>query len=64
MSGQRTIGDVSVGDDVAPAIRNASRAQLFLYSAASHHPHRIIRRFDARSVREHNVSRHAATTGK
>ena len=41
MSGQRLLGDVRVGDEVAPTTRNASRAQLFLYSAASHNPHRI-----------------------
>jgi hydroxyacyl-ACP dehydratase HTD2-like protein with hotdog domain len=41
MSGQPTITDVQVGDELPPAIRNASRAQLFLYSAATHNPHRI-----------------------
>ena len=41
MSGQRLVGDVAVGDVLEPAIRNASRAQLFLYSAATHNPHRI-----------------------
>ena len=41
MSGQRTTTDVNVGDELAPATRNASRAQLFLYSAATHNPHRI-----------------------
>jgi hydroxyacyl-ACP dehydratase HTD2-like protein with hotdog domain len=41
MSGQRLVGDVTVGDEVDAAIRNASRAQLFLYSAATHNPHRI-----------------------
>ena len=38
---QRTVDDVAVGDELAPATRNASRAQLFLYSAATHNPHRI-----------------------
>ena len=38
---QRLVDDVCVGDDMAPATRNASRAQLFLYSAATHNPHRI-----------------------
>ena len=38
---QRLLGDVAVGDDLPPATRNASRAQLFLYSAATHNPHRI-----------------------
>ncbi len=41
MSDQRVIGDVTVGDELEPATRNASRAQLFLYSAATHNPHRI-----------------------
>jgi hydroxyacyl-ACP dehydratase HTD2-like protein with hotdog domain len=41
VTGQRLVGDVAVGDEMAPAIRNASRAQLFLYSAATHNPHRI-----------------------
>jgi hydroxyacyl-ACP dehydratase HTD2-like protein with hotdog domain len=38
---QPTISDVAVGDELAAATRNASRAQLFLYSAATHNPHRI-----------------------
>ena len=41
MSGQPTIDDVHVGDELPPETRNASRAQLFLYSAATHNPHRI-----------------------
>jgi hydroxyacyl-ACP dehydratase HTD2-like protein with hotdog domain len=41
MSAQRRIGDVAVGDELEPATRNASRVQLFLYSAATHNPHRI-----------------------
>ena len=41
MSDQRLVGDVVVGDEVGAVIRNASRAQLFLYSAATHNPHRI-----------------------
>ena len=41
MTGQRIIGDVEVGAALDPVIRNASRAQLFLYSAATHNPHRI-----------------------
>jgi hydroxyacyl-ACP dehydratase HTD2-like protein with hotdog domain len=41
MSAQRLLGDVSAGDALDPANRNASRAQLFLYSAATHNPHRI-----------------------
>lgn len=30
-----------VGDELPVMAKNASRAQLFLYSAASHNPHRI-----------------------
>jgi len=41
MSGQRVLGDVQVGDELEPTTRNASRVQLFLYSAATHNPHRI-----------------------
>ena len=41
VSGQRLLGDVAVGDELDAARRNASRAQLFLYSAATHNPHRI-----------------------
>ena len=41
MSTSRSIGGVEVGDQLEPATRNASRAQLFLYSAATHNPHRI-----------------------
>lgn len=41
MSGQRLVSEVAAGEQLEPAIRNASRAQLFLYSAASHNPHRI-----------------------
>lgn len=33
--------DVAVGDQMPTMIKNASRAQLFLYSAASFNPHRI-----------------------
>jgi 3-methylfumaryl-CoA hydratase len=32
MTAQRRAGDVTAGDEMEPAIRNASRAQLFLYS--------------------------------
>lgn len=38
---QRWVEDVAVGDDLPPATRNASRVQLFLYSAATWNPHRI-----------------------
>ena len=39
--GAPTLSSVSVGDELPAANRNASRAQLFLYSAATHNPHRI-----------------------
>jgi hydroxyacyl-ACP dehydratase HTD2-like protein with hotdog domain len=39
--GAPTISSVSVGDELPAANRNASRVQLFLYSAATHNPHRI-----------------------
>ena len=35
------IDDVAVGDVLPPAIRQAGRTQLFLYSAATWNPHRI-----------------------
>ncbi len=38
---QLYVGDVSVGDELPVVIRNASRVQLFLYSAATWNPHRI-----------------------
>jgi hydroxyacyl-ACP dehydratase HTD2-like protein with hotdog domain len=41
MSGQRFVEEVSVGDELEPRVRNASRAQLFQFSAATHNPHRI-----------------------
>lgn len=41
MTEQRHAGEVAVGDELPPVTRNASRAQLFLYSAATHNPHRI-----------------------
>jgi hydroxyacyl-ACP dehydratase HTD2-like protein with hotdog domain len=41
MSAQPLAGEVVAGQELAPATRNASRAQLFLYSAATHNPHRI-----------------------
>ena len=37
----RFVEDVKPGDALAPLVKNASRAQLFLFSAASHNPHRI-----------------------
>lgn len=41
MTGQRYLEDVSVGDAMPPMVKNASRAQLFLFSAATNNPHRI-----------------------
>lgn len=41
MTGQRYVEDVSIGDDMPPMVKNASRAQLFLFSAATNNPHRI-----------------------
>lgn len=38
---QRHIKDVSVGDEMPPLVKNASRAQLFQFSAATNNPHRI-----------------------
>ena len=38
---QRLLADGTPGDELDPAVRNASRVQLFLYSAATHNPHRI-----------------------
>jgi hydroxyacyl-ACP dehydratase HTD2-like protein with hotdog domain len=35
------LADLAVGDDLPVMAKNASRAQLFLYSAASFNPHRI-----------------------
>jgi len=41
VSGARSIEDVKTGDLLPPAVKNASRAQLFLFSAATNNPHRI-----------------------
>lgn len=41
MNAQRLLGDVAAGDELEPATCNASRVQLFLYSAATHNPHLI-----------------------
>jgi len=41
MSGAPRIEDVKPGDLLPPMVRNASRAQLFLFSAATNNPHRI-----------------------
>ena len=35
------MADLAVGDELPVMAKNASRAQLFLYSAASFNPHRI-----------------------
>jgi hydroxyacyl-ACP dehydratase HTD2-like protein with hotdog domain len=37
----RFLEDVKPGDALPPLVRNASRAQLFLFSAATHNPHRV-----------------------
>jgi len=41
MTAPRHHEDVSVGDEMEPMTKRASRAQLFLYSAATMNPHRI-----------------------
>ncbi|MCZ2109114.1 MAG: acyl dehydratase [Dehalococcoidia bacterium] len=41
MSRDRYFEDVQVGEELAPMIKNASRVQLFLFSAATNNPHRI-----------------------
>jgi hydroxyacyl-ACP dehydratase HTD2-like protein with hotdog domain len=41
MTGQRYLEDVTVGLEMPPMVKNASRAQLFLFSAATNNPHRI-----------------------
>ena len=41
MSKQRHTDDVAVGQELPPLVKNASRAQLFLFSAATNNPHRI-----------------------
>ena len=37
----RFVEDVKPGDALPPLMKNASRAQLFLFSAATHNPHRV-----------------------
>jgi hydroxyacyl-ACP dehydratase HTD2-like protein with hotdog domain len=37
----RFLEDVKPGDALPPLVKNASRAQLFLFSAATHNPHRV-----------------------
>jgi hydroxyacyl-ACP dehydratase HTD2-like protein with hotdog domain len=41
MASQRTIEDIAPGQEPPPMVKNASRAQLFWYSAATWNPHRI-----------------------
>jgi 3-methylfumaryl-CoA hydratase len=41
MTGQRYLEDVSVGEELPAMVKNCSRAQLFLFSAATNNPHRI-----------------------
>jgi len=41
MSADRFVEDLKPGDALPPLVKNASRAQLFLFSAATHNPHRI-----------------------
>ena len=41
MTAQRYREDVSVGEAMPAMVKNASRAQLFLFSAATNNPHRI-----------------------
>jgi hydroxyacyl-ACP dehydratase HTD2-like protein with hotdog domain len=41
MSEQRYAGDITKGDELPPLVKNATRAQLFQFSAATFNPHRI-----------------------
>ncbi|MEN8161277.1 MAG: acyl dehydratase [Myxococcota bacterium] len=41
MSEERFIDGVKPGDELPPRVENASRAQLFQFSAATFNPHRI-----------------------
>ena len=41
MTAERCLEDVSVGQELEPMTKNASRAQLFVFSAATNNPHRI-----------------------
>jgi|KBSSwiStaDraftv2_1062776.scaffolds.fasta_scaffold2897910_1 hydroxyacyl-ACP dehydratase HTD2-like protein with hotdog domain len=41
MNAQRYLEDVETGQDLGPMTKNASRAQLFVFSAATNNPHRI-----------------------
>lgn len=51
---QLRVSDVAVADQLPPMIKNASRAQLFLYSAASFNPHRIHYDRDYAAVEGHD----------
>ena len=41
MTAQRHIQDVFAGEELPAMVKNATRAQLFLFSAATNNPHRI-----------------------
>lgn len=41
MTTQRYLEDIQPGAELEPLVKNASRAQLFLFSAATNNPHRI-----------------------
>ena len=41
MNDQRCIEDIHVADELTTMTKNASRTQLFLFSAATNNPHRI-----------------------
>jgi hydroxyacyl-ACP dehydratase HTD2-like protein with hotdog domain len=41
VAGQTHIDDVAVGDDLPVVVKNATRPQLFLFSAATSNPHRM-----------------------
>jgi len=41
MSEERFVEDVGIGEELPPLQKNASRAQLFQFSAATFNPHRI-----------------------
>ena len=41
MTAQRHLEDVAIAQELPPVVKNASRAQLFLFSAATNNPHRI-----------------------
>jgi hydroxyacyl-ACP dehydratase HTD2-like protein with hotdog domain len=41
MTAERFVEDLRPGDDLPSMVKNATRAQLFLFSAATNNPHRI-----------------------